>query len=425
MTHDRLRLGLIGAGWISSLHLEALDRLDRTTLVGVASARLESAAGHGRASGRRRVRRPRADARRATARRRLRRRPAVGGDRDLRGGHRARDPVPHREAAGGHGRGGSGARRGGDRASAGSWSPSGYHLRSLEQLPEVRARLAANPARLVTARWTDSTPPPAWWRRGVDGGGQVIEQATHLYDLARLLVGEAEVVGAASLHETPATPPGTDVADASRRRPALRLRRGRDVRQHAPPVERPSSTSRSPPTGCCTTIRAAGSAPEGWEVELRDGDGRDRPPARARPVRDPGRDLPRRRRRRRPVGGGLDLRRRPAHRPPDPRRGRRDGRSRLTPVGGWKRYVPDRILVQDALRGFGAGLGRPALAGSTRTRRRSSRRRSARRDRPSSGSGPRRRASGRASEPGSSRRRSPERPTPTRGRCRRRRRGRR
>ena len=43
MTHDRLRLGFIGAGWISSLHLAALDRLDRTTLVGVASARLESA----------------------------------------------------------------------------------------------------------------------------------------------------------------------------------------------------------------------------------------------------------------------------------------------------------------------------------------------------------------------------------------------
>ena len=82
----------------------------------------------------------------------------------------------------------------------------GYHLRSLETLPEVRARLAANPARLVTARWNDGTPAPAWWRREVDGGGQVIEQATHLYDLARLLVGEAEVVGAASLHETPRTP---------------------------------------------------------------------------------------------------------------------------------------------------------------------------------------------------------------------------
>ena len=67
----------------------------------------------------------------------------------------------------------------------------------------------------MTARWTDATPAPAWWVRAEVGGGQVIEQATHLYDLARLLVGEAEVVGAASLHETPATPPGTDVADAS------------------------------------------------------------------------------------------------------------------------------------------------------------------------------------------------------------------
>ena len=43
MTHDRLRLGLIGAGWITPMHLDALDRLGRTELVGVASARLASA----------------------------------------------------------------------------------------------------------------------------------------------------------------------------------------------------------------------------------------------------------------------------------------------------------------------------------------------------------------------------------------------
>ena len=146
----------------------------------------------------------------------------------------------------------------------------GYHLRSLEPLPEVRARLAENPARLVTARWTDSTPRPAWWRREQDGGGQVIEQATHLYDLARLLVGEAEVVGAASLHETPATPVGTDVADATAA--VLRFETGAvgafaNTRRQSTPVVEISFTS----DGLRTTIRRAGSRPQDWEVELRDG----------------------------------------------------------------------------------------------------------------------------------------------------------
>src|SRR6266850_5736227 len=41
--HVGFRLALIGAGWISGIHLEALDRLGRTRLVGVASSREESA----------------------------------------------------------------------------------------------------------------------------------------------------------------------------------------------------------------------------------------------------------------------------------------------------------------------------------------------------------------------------------------------
>ena len=44
MPRDLFRLGLIGAGWIMPAHLEALDRLGRTRVVGVASARLASAA---------------------------------------------------------------------------------------------------------------------------------------------------------------------------------------------------------------------------------------------------------------------------------------------------------------------------------------------------------------------------------------------
>ncbi len=74
----------------------------------------------------------------------------------------------------------------------------GYHWRGLDFLPEVRRRLADRPAELVLARWLDDTPAPDWWGRVDQGGGQVVEQATHLYDLARYLVGEATVAGAAS-----------------------------------------------------------------------------------------------------------------------------------------------------------------------------------------------------------------------------------
>jgi myo-inositol 2-dehydrogenase/D-chiro-inositol 1-dehydrogenase len=91
----------------------------------------------------------------------------------------------------------------------------GYHLRAIDGLAEVTELLAANRARLVTARWLSSTPAPAWWRRVDEGGGQVVEQATHFYDLARLLVGEASVVAAASTREEPVVPADADVVDAT------------------------------------------------------------------------------------------------------------------------------------------------------------------------------------------------------------------
>jgi predicted dehydrogenase len=91
----------------------------------------------------------------------------------------------------------------------------GYHLRALDIMAEVRARLAQRPAQMFVARWLDSTPGPSWWGRTDEGGGQVIEQATHLYDLARYLVGEATVVGAASTRDPLASPVTVDVADSS------------------------------------------------------------------------------------------------------------------------------------------------------------------------------------------------------------------
>jgi predicted dehydrogenase len=91
----------------------------------------------------------------------------------------------------------------------------GYQWRALDFLPTVRERLAARPARLVLARWTGDLPGPAWWRHAAESGGQVVEQATHLYDLARLLVGEAQVVAAASDRAPRAGLPDADVDDVA------------------------------------------------------------------------------------------------------------------------------------------------------------------------------------------------------------------
>ena len=278
-SRDRLRLGLIGAGWITPMHLAALDRLGRTTLVGVASARLPSAEATAL---------PRGAAAYDDIERMLdEQRPEVvyvavppsvavaACDAVVARGipFLAEKPLAAADASGP-------ARIAAAVEARGLVAAVGYHLRSLETLPEVQARLADDPARLVVAKWTDATPEPAWWLQAAVGGGQVIEQATHLYDLARLLVGEATVIGASALHETPATPPGADVADASAA--VLRFDSGAvgafvNTRRQSTHVVEISITSDGP----LTTIRRTSPLPHLWEVELRDGsDVRVLPPGR-------------------------------------------------------------------------------------------------------------------------------------------------
>uniref|UniRef100_UPI001C2D9D9B glycosyltransferase n=1 Tax=Sphingomonas bacterium TaxID=1895847 RepID=UPI001C2D9D9B len=91
----------------------------------------------------------------------------------------------------------------------------GYHWRYLDTVDEVRALLSATPARLLSGYWLDSTPPPRWWWRKDGSGGQMLEQTTHLVDLARHLIGEVvRVYGQSSL--TPrADHPGLDIATTS------------------------------------------------------------------------------------------------------------------------------------------------------------------------------------------------------------------
>jgi predicted dehydrogenase len=85
----------------------------------------------------------------------------------------------------------------------------GHHWRYLGVVEQARSLLADRPVRLVTGAWLDKVPPVAWWPRRDRSGGPVVEQAAHVLDLARHLVGEVrEVVAMGN-----GTPPDVDGAD--------------------------------------------------------------------------------------------------------------------------------------------------------------------------------------------------------------------
>jgi myo-inositol 2-dehydrogenase / D-chiro-inositol 1-dehydrogenase len=81
-------------------------------------------------------------------------------------------------------------------AESGVLAAAGYHWRYLSLVEQAAELLAASPPVLVNGLWLDKTPPVPWWVRRDRSGGQVLEQATHLLDLARLLAGEVDLVTA-------------------------------------------------------------------------------------------------------------------------------------------------------------------------------------------------------------------------------------
>jgi predicted dehydrogenase len=95
---------------------------------------------------------------------------------------------------------------------AGLPTATGYHWRHLDTVAMARDALDGRSVRLVGARWWGTTPPAAWWSRSDLSGGQVVEQATHVLDLVRLLAGDVvEVIGAAA----PSSADTRDVPDAT------------------------------------------------------------------------------------------------------------------------------------------------------------------------------------------------------------------
>lgn len=75
----------------------------------------------------------------------------------------------------------------------------GYMFRFSEPILAVRKMLQEHPIAMVQAHYyMPGLPARDWWKKMELGGGQLIEQATHMIDLARFLAGDAvNVVGKA------------------------------------------------------------------------------------------------------------------------------------------------------------------------------------------------------------------------------------
>ena len=91
----------------------------------------------------------------------------------------------------------------------------GYHWRSLRMVEQAKQLIGGDPVHVVTGTWLDSTPAAPWWSRREGSGGQLVEQTTHLFDLARVLVGEVDSVQALEAKTPRASFPQADVPTAS------------------------------------------------------------------------------------------------------------------------------------------------------------------------------------------------------------------
>lgn len=103
-------------------------------------------------------------------------------------------------------------------ARAGVASQVGFQYRCIAPIAELRQRIAdgrAGPPSLFTGRYWCNALHPAWWRDARIGGGQLVEQAIHLYDLALHLLGPAESVAAHCANLGHADVPGYGVDDTS------------------------------------------------------------------------------------------------------------------------------------------------------------------------------------------------------------------
>ena len=72
----------------------------------------------------------------------------------------------------------------------------GYHWRYAESTERARELIVQEEVVQVLGRWLGGIWMAPWWKDKLKSGGQIVEQVTHLFDLARYLAGEIELVSA-------------------------------------------------------------------------------------------------------------------------------------------------------------------------------------------------------------------------------------
>lgn len=102
---------------------------------------------------------------------------------------------------------------------AGVLTSVGYHWRYLgatDRALELLAGKKSPKAAMCYGRWLGGFPGVAWWRKMDQSGGQLVEQATHIVDLARFLMGEITSVSCMSaLREMDKVYEGTTAPDVT------------------------------------------------------------------------------------------------------------------------------------------------------------------------------------------------------------------
>ena len=72
----------------------------------------------------------------------------------------------------------------------------GYHFRYMASTDSAKAALGDREVGFATGSWTGGMPGVHWWRVMAESGGQMVEQSTHIFDLARYMLGEVTEVSA-------------------------------------------------------------------------------------------------------------------------------------------------------------------------------------------------------------------------------------
>ena len=96
---------------------------------------------------------------------------------------------------------------------AGIVTAVGFHWRYLSHVRGLRDTLATECVGMATGSFMNLLPGTPWWRVASRSGGQVVEQAVHVFDMARFLLGDAETVHANYARRVMQDEPGFDQDD--------------------------------------------------------------------------------------------------------------------------------------------------------------------------------------------------------------------